>query len=60
MRIIQSVLLAIVAARARTRGGGRYQFNPGWFLYQKYYQIPFSSEIPFSKEKSLIKIETSM
>merc|ERR1711927_20432 len=27
MRIIQSVLLAFVAARARTRGGGKYQFN---------------------------------
>ena len=42
MRIIQSVLLAFVAARARTRGGGRYQFNPGWFLYQKYYHILLS------------------
>ena len=36
MRIIQSVLLAFVAARARTRGGGRYQFNSGWFLFQTF------------------------
>ena len=38
MRIIQSVLLAFVAARARTRGGGRYQFNPGWFSFKTWNQ----------------------